>query len=133
VDEAEIHRRYARLSDADPLVWIADLAEDVVFNQASEVPGTAGRFEGWDGARAMFAEIADAYEGIVWRPVEVERLPDGRWLVLLEASARGTTSGVPVEVKIGHICRFTDDDRLRRMDVYLDWDKAREAARRGSW
>lgn len=135
MDEAEIRRRYARLSEADPDDLVANVAEDVVINQAPEVPGTAGRFEGRDGVRATFAEVAEAYEEILWTPAEIERLSDGRWLVLLEVSARGAASGVPMEVRLGHICRYDEDatgEPLQRMDVYLDWDKAREAAS-GGW
>ena len=41
-----------------------------------------------------------------------------------------------MEVRLGHICRYDEDaagEPLQRMDVYLDWDKAREAASAGGW
>ena len=132
MDEEEIRRRYALLTE-DPEKALADVSPTVVMNQSPEVPGTTGRFEGADGARANFAEVAEAYSEIAWEPAVIEQLPDGRWLILLDVSARGSSSGVPIEVKLGHICRYDEDDLLERMDVFLDWDKARRAAADDIW
>jgi hypothetical protein len=132
IDEAEIRRRYERLtahSEPEPDL----LADDVVINQLAEMPGTAGTFHGLEGARAAQAEIAEGLVDLVWQPEQIEQLDDGRWLVLLTGSGRGTSSGVRSEGQLGHIARFDEQGRLKRLDVHLGWDEARRAAAEDSW
>jgi ketosteroid isomerase-like protein len=131
IDEAEIRRRYERLTAGDLMLDL--LADDVVINQLAEMPGTAGTFRGLEGARAAQAEIAEGLVDLVWQPEHVEQLDDGRWLTLLNVSGRGTSSGVSSEGQLGHIARFDEQDRLKRLDVHVSWDEARRAAAEDSW
>lgn len=131
IDEAEIRRRYEHLtahSEAEPDL----LADDVVINHA-EMPGTWGTFHGLEGARANLSEIAEGLVDFVWQPKHIEQLDDGRWLILLIFSGRGRGSGAPGKGQLGHIARFDEQDRLKRLDVHRDWDEARSAAAEDSW
>lgn len=86
IDEAEIRRRYERLTAGEEMPDL--LADDVVINQAAELPGTAGTLHGLEGARAVQAEIAESLVDLVWHPERIEQLDDGRWLILLNVSGR---------------------------------------------
>ncbi|HEY8640531.1 MAG TPA: nuclear transport factor 2 family protein, partial [Solirubrobacterales bacterium] len=120
IDEAEIRRRYERLTAGDEMADL--LADDFVFHQQAELPGTAGTFRGLEGVRASNAEIAESLVDLVWQPERIEQLDDGRWLTLLKVSGRGTRSGVPTETQLAHIARFDEQGRLKRLDAHGDWD-----------
>jgi hypothetical protein len=131
IDEAEIRRRYERLTAGEAMPDL--LADDVVINQAAEIPGTAGTFRGLEGVRAVEAELAESLVELVWQPERVEKLDDGRWLILLNVSGRGKSSGVPTETQLGHLARYDEQGRLKRLDVHGEWDEARRAAAEDSW
>ena len=101
---------------------------DLVMHQASELPGTAGTFHGYEGLRQVNLEMIEAYKDIRFQPKEATELDDGRWLVLLMISGRGRGSGIELEGEIGHLVTLRDG-RASRMDVYMGWDAARQAAR----
>ena len=131
IDEAEIRRRYARLTAGEQMPDL--LAEDIVINQSAEIPGTAGTFQGLEGVRAMQDELAEGLSDLVWKPDRIEQLDDGRWLILLRVSGQGTSSGVPTETQVGHLARYDEQGRLKRLDVHGEWDEARHAAAEDSW
>jgi hypothetical protein len=104
--------------------WHADL----VVTQDPKVPGTAGEFQGYEGLAAMNREQLESWESISWRPREVHDLGEDRYLVLVEASGLGRGSGIQLEGgEVGHIVKLRDG-RAERMDTYLSWDEARDAA-----
>jgi hypothetical protein len=101
---------------------------DLVLIQSPEMPGTAGEFHGYEGLAAVNRELLESWEMIKWQPREVHDLGYGRYLVLIEASGRGRGSGILLEGgEIGHIVTLRDG-RAERLDTYLGWDSAREAA-----
>jgi hypothetical protein len=58
----------------------------------------------------------------------VHDLGGGRYLVLTETSGRGRGSGILLEGgEVGHIVQLRAG-RAERLDTYLSWDVAREAA-----
>ncbi len=102
---------------------------DLVLVQSPELPGTAGEFHGYDGLAAVNRELLEAWESMRWRPREVHELGGDRYLVLLETSGRGRASGVQLEGgEIGHVVKLRDG-KAERLDTYLGWDAARQAAR----
>lgn len=101
--------------------------EDVVVHQAPDMPGTAQRFEGHEGVRAVGRELTESWSDIEWDPHEVRELGDDRYLVLVQVSARGRSSGIVLEDRIAHLITL-EGDRVAGMDVYLSWDAARDAA-----
>jgi hypothetical protein len=101
---------------------------DLVLNQDPQVPDTRGEFHGYEGLRAANRELYESWEAIYWQPREVHSLGGDRYLVLLESGARGRASGIELEGgEIGHIVTLRGD-RAERMDVFLGWDAARDAA-----
>jgi ketosteroid isomerase-like protein len=101
---------------------------DLVLIQSPEVPGTAGEFHGYEGLAAVNRELLESWEQIDWRPREVHELGEGRYLVLLETSGRARRSGILLEGgQIGHILTVRDG-KAERMEVYMTWQGAREAA-----
>jgi hypothetical protein len=101
---------------------------DLVLIQDPRFPGTAGEFHGYEGLMDVNRELLESYDEIHWRPREVHDLGDDRYLVLLEASGRGRGSGIPLEGgEIGHVVQLREE-RAERLDTYLGWDAAREAA-----
>jgi hypothetical protein len=104
--------------------WHPDLA--VI--QSPEMPGTAGEFHGYEGLAAANRELLESWETMNWQPREVHGLGEGRYLVLIEASGRGRASGILVEgAEVGHIVTLREG-RAERLEAYLGWDAAREAA-----
>jgi ketosteroid isomerase-like protein len=100
---------------------------DLVLNQSPDMPGTAGTFPGYEGLRAVNRELHESWEEIAWVPAEVHELGDERYLILLRVSGRGRGSGIELEGEIGHIVTFRGE-KAERLDAYLGWDAAREAA-----
>jgi hypothetical protein len=101
---------------------------DLVLNQSPEMPGTAREFHGYEGLAAVMRELLESLDEIQWQPREVHDLGGERYLVLVEASGRGRGSGIPLEGgEIAHIVQLRER-RAERLDTYLGWDGAREAA-----
>jgi hypothetical protein len=72
----------------------------------------------------------ESWETIEWQPREVHELGDERYLVLLETIGRARRSGVELEGQagdVGHIVTLREG-KAERLEVYLCWDAAREAA-----
>jgi ketosteroid isomerase-like protein len=100
---------------------------DLELNQSAALFDTQGTFHGYEGLRAVFEELAESFGGIVWEPVEVQELDGGRYLVRVVISGHGKGSGISLDGEIGHIFTLRDD-RAARLDVYWEWEQAREAA-----
>lgn len=101
---------------------------DLVVFQSPEMLGTTGEFHGYDGLRENMRELLESWESIDWRPREVQELGGDRYLVLLETAARGRGSGIPLEGgEIGHLVQLKEG-RAERLNSYIGWDAAREAA-----
>ena len=100
--------------------------------QSPEMPGTAGEFRGYDGLRAVNAEIGESFPKIHWNPQDATELPDGRFLVSLEPTVE-TSHGLTLDQTViggwlGHLITMHEDGRVLRLETYLDQDKARAAA-----
>jgi ketosteroid isomerase-like protein len=100
---------------------------DLVLIQSAEMPGTAGEFHGYEGLAAANRELLESWEQIDWKPREVHDLGEGRYLILLETRGRARRSGLELEGGIAHIVTVRAG-RAERLEVYLGWDAAREAA-----
>jgi len=127
----DVPERFRWLYDFDPAdrnALHARWHEDGVVNQTGDLPGTTGRFEGYEGLEAMLAELESAATELRFDPKRVIDLEEpGRHLVFIEFSARGIRSGIPIEGRIAHDVTLRDG-RIERMDVYATWEQALEAA-----
>ena len=118
---------YRAMSEGRVDEWLALLDPEVELCQDDAIPGTAGTFAGHAGARAMIAELDEAWEDIRWEPLEALPLDDGRYLVRVGVSGIGRESRIPLEGELGHLITVRDR-RTVRLDVHRDWDAARRAA-----
>jgi len=118
---------YRAISEGRLEEWLASLDPEVELRQDEAIPDTAGAFVGHAGARAMIAELDEAYEGIGWEPLEAFRLDDGRYLVRVRVSGVGRESGIALDDELGHLITARDG-RTVRLEVYRDWRAARAAA-----
>ena len=98
-----------------------------VVNQTADLPGTTGRFEGYDGLEAMLAEMESVGSDMRFFPQRVIDLPErGRHLVLLKLSARAIGSGIQITGRVAHVVTVREG-RLTHMDIYATWEQALEA------
>ena len=121
----------------DPQDYADRWHEDAVVNQAADIPGTDGRFEGWDGFSRMLAELESAAPGLTFEPVRVIDLPEpGRHLVLIEATGTGVGSGIPISGRIAHLVTL-DGGRIRQIDAFaripLEMELAHVLTLRDGW
>jgi ketosteroid isomerase-like protein len=101
---------------------------DLVLIQSPEMPGTAGEFHGYDGLAANTRELLESWDQVNFRPDQVHEVSDERYLVLVEASGRGRSSGVALGGDwLGHLVTLRDG-RAVRLEVYRGWEAARTAA-----
>ena len=77
--------------------------EELVLRQSPDVPGTVGTFEGHEGLRAVQQELRESYDGIVWDPIEVRDLGEGRYAVRVRVSGVGRGSGIALADELGHL------------------------------
>lgn len=118
---------YDAASRGDTDGYLDSLDENVELHQDNAMPGTKGTFRGKDGALELFDEVAEAFTEIDWRPQRVIDLGDERYLVLLHPKGTGLGSGVVVETKVAHLIQQRDG-RTTRLDAFVGWDDALEAA-----
>jgi ketosteroid isomerase-like protein len=127
----ELFRRfrfmYGVLSRSDWDTFLAVLHDDVEVHQSTDVLGTHGTFRGKQGAVQAMEEIGESFSEIDWNPQRLYDLGDERYLMLVKPRLRGAGSGVEVETDVGHMVQLRDG-KIVRLDVYLGWDTALEAA-----
>jgi ketosteroid isomerase-like protein len=126
--EVPDHFRWLYSGDPhDPQDYAARWNENAVVNQSPDVLDTAGRFEGWDGFVRMLDELESAASDLSFEPVRVIDLPEpDRHLVLIEFSAIGVGSGIPINGRLAHLVTLRDG-RFSQMDVFAGWEQALEA------
>lgn len=116
-----VRRMYARweLGDLDTREFFD---EDVEHSRiGSELPGINGDWHGMEGMAVAMASYLDALADL---RLEAERIIDlggDRVLVLTRQTARGKTSGLPVELELGDLFTLSDG-KIVRYDSY--WDRA---------
>jgi hypothetical protein len=98
----------------------------LVLHQSHEVLDTAGAFHGYEGLRQAFDELEESFKGIVWEPVEVRELGEGRYLVRVVASGSGRGSDIPYAGELGHAFTLRDG-RATQLDVHWKWEDALKA------
>lgn len=91
----------------------------------ADLPGTAGTFRGIDGLMQARAEVAAVLSNVQFHPER--HVPSGGTVVsVVRASGTGRTSGVPVDVRLGHEWVIREG-RIVRWIVHPDPADALEA------
>jgi ketosteroid isomerase-like protein len=91
-----------------------------------DLPG-GGTFEGHDGFLTFVRQVLDAFDDYRVEPEEFLDAGGERVVVFLRHQARGKQSGTPIELRDAHVWTI-EDGKTIRIDLYLDRDKALEAA-----
>jgi ketosteroid isomerase-like protein len=121
-ERAELLRRfYDSLNRAEP--DYSTLHPEIRIIQAAEIVGTAGVFEGHDGARRSWEELLEAFDPTRFEPQKSEELEGGRLLVRCRWVGKGVASGVEIDAPVWHVWSFREG-LLSRLEVYPTKRKA---------
>jgi ketosteroid isomerase-like protein len=91
-------------------------------------PGGQAPYRGAESLRRWMEP--DAFREQVVQPLESVVVADGTVLTRQHVTARGTSSGIELDVISWSVWSFDEDGLITRVQIYLDHeaDKAREAA-----
>ncbi len=106
---------------------LAFLSPDVVWEENPELPGLREIYRGRTEVREWIDEILEAVETIHIEIVEITELGDDRVFTENVVTGRGTSSGVPVELRTWQIAWIAEGSVARRQ-VFWNKDEALEAA-----
>ncbi len=121
---AKVRAAYAAWNAGD-LDAAFDLAHpEIEVVQDPELPG-ATRTSGSPAFRAWLDSFFDTWESFQIEPTEVRQV-DNRVLVVAHVSARGKSTGIPVETETAHVLSMEDGLAIR-WESYTDVSRAREA------
>lgn len=124
----DLLERFQRLYRVAPGDLASHYSEDLVIEQDPDVPGSHGSYHGHAGLLELMHELSESYSDIVWRPERVVELGDNRYLVLVSATGRGATSGVPLSDRFAHLVTLDEAGRFLRIDAYMTWERGYQAA-----
>jgi uncharacterized protein len=120
-----VRRAVAAVNDRDIDGYLACCTDDVqLTNPLSEV---AGAYDGPDGIRRFFADVADAGPDFKTTIERVEPVGPNRILTLMYVVATGRASGIPTEARTGNVYDFRDG-KIERVRIFIDRAEALEAA-----
>ena len=89
----------------------------------------SGTFQGWTAMLGQWRRIKDSWSNERAEVVSVETIGE-RVIARLRWVLQGEASGAPLEVDAWLVCGFRQD-RLSRMEYFLDREAARRAAEEG--
>jgi ketosteroid isomerase-like protein len=98
-------------------------------------PAIGGAYEGPDGIRRFFADIADASPDFTLAIERLEGVGEERVLAFMRLTATGRVSGIRAGREYGNVYIETGnvyelaDGKIKRTHVFLDRDQALDAAR----
>lgn len=128
MDPVEVAREgYAAFNRGD-IGWIVDhLADEIVWEDAKEVPGSAVRI-GVDHVERYLRSLHRQWDEIRFEPERIYEA-GGDVLAWARVIARGRASGVEVDAPVAHLFEIRDD-RCHRVRTFFDRAEA-DAARSG--
>jgi ketosteroid isomerase-like protein len=147
LEPVEVARRYFRATEFPDLVpWVEsdeidlearkrlepflDPEFEVVDSATLAGLGVRPRGRGWEFMRGNYREMLSAFETYSERVDEVRDLGGGRVLALGEARGRPRGGG-PEVVQLGGVIVTVRDERVVRIEFFLDRAEALAAAERG--
>ena len=87
----------------------------------------AGAYEGADGIRRFFADIADANPDFNLAFERWEAVCTDRVLAFMQLTGSGRASGIPTGAETGNVYDLVDG-KIKRIQVFFDREEALEAA-----
>lgn len=103
--------------------------DDAILDRRNSNAPWRGLVQGREAARAAFADLRDAVDGVSWEPVETREVGSDMVAVATEISGRGRSSGAGVLARGGWLFVF-DGDLLREGILHQSFDEALFAGRR---
>ena len=120
-----VKRAVAAVNQRDIDGYLARCTEDVQL--ITPVAEVGGSYDGPDGIRRFFADIADTGPDFKITIERLEAIGTDRVLALMQVTASGRASGIPTEGATGNIYDFADG-RINRIRIFADREQALEAA-----
>jgi ketosteroid isomerase-like protein len=120
-----VKRAVTSINQRDIDGYLACCTEDVQL--VTPVADVAGAYDGPDGIRRFFADIADAAPDFKIVIESLEAVGPDRVLGFMCVTGTGRASGIPIEHATGNVYDFADG-RIRRIRIFFDRNEAFEAA-----
>jgi ketosteroid isomerase-like protein len=120
-----VKRAVAAINQRDIEGYLACCTDDVQLTTPTvEVGGT---YDGPDGIRRFFTDIADASPDFKIVIESLEAVGADRVLGFMRVTGTGRASGIPIENPTGNVYDFADT-RIHRIRIFFDRNQALEAA-----
>ena len=120
-----VKRAVACVNQRDIDGYLACCTEDVqLITPTAEV---AGAYDGPEGIRRFFADIADASPDFKIVIESLEAVGPDQVLGFMRVTGTGRASGIPIENATGNVYDFADA-RIQRIRIFFDRNQALEAA-----
>ena len=120
-----VERAVTAINQRDIDAYLACCTDDVeLITPVSEI---AGAYEGPDGIRRFFADIADTNPDFHLAFERLEAVGADRVLAFLQLSGSGRAGGIPTGAETGNVYDLVDS-RIKRIRVFFDREEALIAA-----
>ena len=120
-----VKRAVACVNQRDIDGYLACCTEDVQL--ITPVAEVAGAYDGPEGIRRFFADIADANPDFRIVIESLEAVGPDCVMGFMSVIGTGRASGLPIENPTGNVYDFADD-RIRRIQIFFDRSQALKAA-----
>ena len=120
-----VQRAIAAINQRDIDGYLACCTTDVQL--VTPVADVGGAYDGPDGVRRFFTDVADASPDFKIVIESLEAVDPDRVLGYMSVTGTGRASGIPIENATGNVYDFAGD-RIRRIRIFFDRNQALEAA-----
>ena len=120
-----VKRAVAAVNQRDIDGYLACCTEDV--RLVTPVADVAGAYDGPNGIRRFFTDIADASPDFKIGIESLEAVGLDRVLGLMSITGTGRASGIPIENATGNIYDLANG-KIKRIRIFFDREQALEAA-----
>ena len=125
-ENVELVRRSVEAFNDRDLDTVMEMCDpQVEWHTPPDIPDPAV-YHGRDEARKNVQDLLQFFDDLRVEPGRFEESGD-EVVALYRFVGHGTSSGVPIEIKVGMVCTF-GDDKATRVRFWNDWDRALEAA-----
>jgi ketosteroid isomerase-like protein len=122
-----VERAVAAINQRDIAGYLACCTDDVELIWITPTSDVAGAsFEGADGIRRFFADIADFNPDFNIAFERLEAVGTDRVLAFMQLTGSGRASGIPTDAETGNVYDLVDG-RIKRIRVFFDREQALEA------
>jgi ketosteroid isomerase-like protein len=120
-----VKRAVASVNQRDIDGYLACCTEDVQL--ITPIADVAGVYDGREGIRRFFADIADTGPDFKITIERLEAVGANRVLALMSVTATGRASGIPTEAATGNVYDLADG-KIEVIRIFADRNQALEAA-----